>query len=245
METGGIYQIRCLVNGKVYVGSAKSFEWRWGSHLYELRKGTHINPHLQRSFIKHGENNFVFEILEVLGEYDKDLYFYRENFYIDLAITSGKFYNIAKAEGGWTHHTLERKSEISSKISRGLREHAASLTAEERKEKYGKHRGIPLSDETKAKVSAKLKGVPKSDETKRRMSEAQKNVPIEKKQEAGKRVGKTNVGRAASNRRKVQVDDNIFDCLRDAAIFLNSSSSALCRAIKYGKFKQHVIRYIS
>ena len=171
METGGIYCIRCLVNDKVYIGSAKSFELRWGSHLYELRKGTHINPHLQRSFSKHGEENFKFEIIESLGDYDKDFYFSRENAYIEEALLTGKCYNIAKAEGGWTHHTLERKEETKKKVSDGLKQHAASLSDEERREKYGAHRrGIPRTEEEKEKIRSKLKGVPKSEETKQPLS---------------------------------------------------------------------------
>jgi group I intron endonuclease len=242
MENGGIYQIRCLVNDKVYIGSAKDFSWRWGSHLYDLRKGTHVNPHLQRSFDKHGEINFVFEIVEFLGEYNKELYFERENFYIDQAINSGKFYNIARAEGGWTHHTNERKAEISAKVSKTLKEKYDSMTPKERSEKHGWSKGIHRTEEEKQKISSKMKGIAKSDETKQKMSLAQKsrNDLVE----AGRHVGKSNIGRKASNRRKVKVDNQIFDCLKDAAIFLNSSSPALCRAIKHGKFKSHTIEYV-
>ena len=244
MKIGGIYRIRCIVNDKVYIGSAKSFERRWGSHLYELRKGTHINPHLQRSFTKHGEENFRFEIVEELGDYDKDLYFERENFYIEEAIKTGKCYNIAKAEGGCTHHTIERKAEIVAKVSKTLKETLSAMSQEERREKFGWSLGISRTEDEKKKISESLKGRQLSDETRKKMSEFQLSRPLADKQEVGRRVGKSNVGRPAPNRKKVQVDDQVFDCLKDAAKFLNTSSSSLCRAIKYGKFKSHLVKYV-
>jgi len=61
----GIYQIKNLVNQKVYIGSSKEFKRRYTQHLNTLKKGTHHNKHLQASFNKHGSDNFTFEVLEV------------------------------------------------------------------------------------------------------------------------------------------------------------------------------------
>lgn len=61
----GVYQIRNLVNDKLYVGSAKEFKNRYKTHLNSLAKGTHYNKHLQASFNKYGTDAFVFEILEL------------------------------------------------------------------------------------------------------------------------------------------------------------------------------------
>ena len=60
----GIYIIRNLVSKKVYVGQAKSVYTRLIHHKHELLTGTHGNSHLQRSFNKHGEDNFEFDIIE-------------------------------------------------------------------------------------------------------------------------------------------------------------------------------------
>lgn len=60
----GIYQIRNLVNGKVYVGSSKNILNRWAQHKRDLKRGTHYNDALQRAWNKHGEDGFIFEILE-------------------------------------------------------------------------------------------------------------------------------------------------------------------------------------
>lgn len=59
-----IYAIRCKKNKKFYVGSARNWTTRKSSHLKMLRENNHHSLHLQRSFNKHGENNFYFEILE-------------------------------------------------------------------------------------------------------------------------------------------------------------------------------------
>jgi group I intron endonuclease len=59
----GIYCIRSLANNKCYIGSAKNFSLRKNEHFYELRNNKHANIHLQNSWNKYGENNFIFEIL--------------------------------------------------------------------------------------------------------------------------------------------------------------------------------------
>lgn len=60
----GVYQIRNLVNGKVYVGLTVNLKNRWYGHKKDLRKGVHCNPHLQSSWWEYGEENFAFEVLE-------------------------------------------------------------------------------------------------------------------------------------------------------------------------------------
>lgn len=60
----GIYTITNLTNNKIYVGRASSLYNRLWSHLDTLRKGIHVNDHLQKSFNEYGEENFLFETLE-------------------------------------------------------------------------------------------------------------------------------------------------------------------------------------
>jgi len=62
----GVYQIRNLNNGKVYIGSAKRFQQRYSEHIKSLNKGTHHNKHLQHAFNSDGTDAFVFEVLEVV-----------------------------------------------------------------------------------------------------------------------------------------------------------------------------------
>jgi group I intron endonuclease len=78
----GIYEIKCIVSGKSYVGSSKSIGHRWGEHRRLLRIGKHPSPRLQRAWIKHGEAQFVFSVLE--GCPVEKLHI-REQHWIDLA----------------------------------------------------------------------------------------------------------------------------------------------------------------
>lgn len=78
----GVYAIRNLVNGKMYIGSTiNPFNKRWQCHRKRLRKGIHHSSHLQASWNKYGEKNFSFEIIEVTSP---ELCREREGFYIDL-----------------------------------------------------------------------------------------------------------------------------------------------------------------
>ena len=63
INQSGIYQIRNLVNGKVYVGSSKCMKDRWRQHRTALRAGKHRSIHMQRSWTRNGEHTFVFEPL--------------------------------------------------------------------------------------------------------------------------------------------------------------------------------------
>lgn len=76
----GIYQIRCLASGKRYIGSSARIAKRWYEHRRDLSLGDHRSPRLQKAWLKHGENSFVFELIE---ECAKEVLFEREQFHID------------------------------------------------------------------------------------------------------------------------------------------------------------------
>jgi group I intron endonuclease len=63
-----IYQIRNLLDGKVYIGQTIRLKKRQQQHFTNLRNKCHDNRHLQSAFNKYGENNFVFEILNILED---------------------------------------------------------------------------------------------------------------------------------------------------------------------------------
>lgn len=46
----GIYRIRNIKNGKIYIGQSVDISHRWACHLYDLRNNRHANPHLQRAY---------------------------------------------------------------------------------------------------------------------------------------------------------------------------------------------------
>ena len=63
-----IYKITCTANQKFYIGSTVNKTQRWARHRRQLRDGTHPNKHMLASWQKHGENTFVFEIVEVVND---------------------------------------------------------------------------------------------------------------------------------------------------------------------------------
>src|SRR3990172_2642855 len=60
----GIYSITNIINNKIYYGSSNFCKRRWRSHKSLLNRNKHENPHLQRSWNKHGEKSFIFDIVE-------------------------------------------------------------------------------------------------------------------------------------------------------------------------------------
>lgn len=60
----GIYGIKNLINNKIYVGQAEDIYSRWIHHKSDLRGNRHHNCHLQNSWNKYGEINFLFYIIK-------------------------------------------------------------------------------------------------------------------------------------------------------------------------------------
>ncbi len=63
MESG-VYLIRNRKDSKVYVGSAARTRRRLNTHRNQLARGKHPNQYLQRSYDKHGAENFEFIVIE-------------------------------------------------------------------------------------------------------------------------------------------------------------------------------------
>ena len=60
----GIYQIKNLINGNIYIGQSVNIRNRWKQHIYELNNDKHSNSHLQNAWNLYGKENFEFSILE-------------------------------------------------------------------------------------------------------------------------------------------------------------------------------------
>ena len=69
-RSSGVYQIRCVPTGKIYIGSAVDLKARWDMHRRRLRRGNHSNIHLQNAWDKYGETKFVFLVLEYANKTD-------------------------------------------------------------------------------------------------------------------------------------------------------------------------------
>ena len=64
MQEAGVYQIRCLVNDRVYIGSTRWLEYRKKTHFSDLKKHDHHNINLQNDYDEYGRNSFVFEVIQ-------------------------------------------------------------------------------------------------------------------------------------------------------------------------------------
>lgn len=88
----GIYKIINVVNNKFYIGSAVNFSRRKARHFSELRHNKHNNRWLQASWNKHGEQAFVFVVVEEV--LDKSLLLEVENRWLKEHVGKKHCYNI-------------------------------------------------------------------------------------------------------------------------------------------------------
>ena len=58
---GGVYQIRNLDNGKLFLGNGPDFKAAWNSAQFQLKNGLHTNAALQSDWTATGADHFVFE----------------------------------------------------------------------------------------------------------------------------------------------------------------------------------------
>lgn len=64
-KNSGIYKITCVPTGKVYIGKTINFHKRYLCYLSDFRRNTgRVNQYLTSAVIKHGLENFTFEVIE-------------------------------------------------------------------------------------------------------------------------------------------------------------------------------------
>ena len=69
-EVMGIYQIRNVVNERVFVGAALNLHGIINRHKFNLKLGSHRNEKLQADWLAFGGESFAFEILDELTPKD-------------------------------------------------------------------------------------------------------------------------------------------------------------------------------
>lgn len=131
MKSNDVYKITNKVTGKIYIGiTNQGAGARYRHHWYEARIGEPSPIH--RSMAKYGEENFTFEIIEVVDTYDELKE--REKYWI-------KFYDSMNREKGYN-------------LTEGGDGTFGRLHSEETKEKIRqKAIGRKASEETKKKMS--------------------------------------------------------------------------------------------
>lgn len=124
----GIYEIRNIINNKIYIGSANNIKKRFTRHKRQLKKGIHHNVYLQRSYDKYGKENFTYNIIEETEELPQHDLFALEQLYIDN--TPNK-YNIGSVSGGDNLTNHPNREEIIKKISEASKKRYENMSDEE------------------------------------------------------------------------------------------------------------------
>jgi group I intron endonuclease len=164
--TCGIYTIRNTISGRIYIGSSVNIERRWRVHVHHLKAGTHHSSILQRSWDKHGEGAFAFEVWLVI---DAKLLIDHEQDLIDRLKPSLNIHPKARSPLG-----VKRTAETRLKLSVMKRGKQPDHLVEYSKQCIGKpaphvvesnrrRGGVktgPHSPERRANISLAKKGVP-------------------------------------------------------------------------------------
>lgn len=98
LKSKGIYRIHIVHANKDYVGSTtgpRGFIGRWKQHIRELKNNKHHNRHLQNTFNKYREDDFVFEILEYCSNISLTDIWKKEDAWIEQLDTYNNGYNLS------------------------------------------------------------------------------------------------------------------------------------------------------
>lgn len=180
-KAAGVYRITHLRSGRVYIGSSIDMRQRASVHLSSLSYGEHANEYLQRTWNAYGSGDFIFEVVELVG--DAQHLRGREQEHMDAsdACNRAKGFNLTPNARALQHTEETRRkigekakgrkpsAETRARISEAARNRSAEVVARltaplrnkspEHLAKMGAaHRGKVISAEQRAKQSATTKG---------------------------------------------------------------------------------------
>lgn len=185
-----IYAIINILDDKHYVGQAEDKDYRWREHHKQLRGFYHHNIHLQRAWSKHGEDNFIFLVLEVLES--KDLLNERETHWAKVVEaeyniappgqgmrgykhTEEARENMSKAHMGQKWTDEERRKKLSERMKGNTFNNGRKQSPEVIEHRTSFIRGRKESDLTRVKKSWAMTGFKHTEASRRKMSDAALN----------------------------------------------------------------------
>ena len=260
MKTCGIYKITCNTSGRFYIGSAANIYKRKKRHFKSLRDGTHHNVFFQRVFDKYGEADFSLRYsrtatLEEARE--------REQLLLDKYHGDPRFMNIGRdATGGDNLTNNPNRRKIVKKMTKAVREHMDSLSAEERKVKFGRPGskngmfGKTHTEEVKRNLSKQHTGnhynlgVAKSAEHKEALSASKKLLatqpgyvnPFKGKKHSVETLAflaTVNVGKIPANARKIKIGKKKFKSLTEAGRQLGVVTATILYRIRSDNYPEY------
>lgn len=220
LRGSGIYAIRNLLDGKVYVGSAGRMSARIAFHRSALTRGKHSNQKLQRAWLKHGAEAFEFVTLEPVGV---DGLAEREQHWMDTLRSVAEGYNIrlvatnnrgliaseatraamSAAQTG-RRHTAEAKAKIAA-ANKGKNRFTPEQIARMSIERQGRRH----TPEALQKIAAASLGRPRSTESIAKGEAARLATialrPIRHTDEARQNMSASKKGKPAKNRKPVEL----------------------------------------
>lgn len=142
----GVYLIYCSANEKGYIGSSLRVQSRFTNHRHDLRRGRHPNTHLQKAYLKYGEETLSYLLVEAVPRpTTPEILLERENHYL-MQLDETLVFNVV-IPALLSMVGYKRKPE-----------QVAALAAFNRGNQYAK--GLQVSPEIRAAVSARFKGKP-------------------------------------------------------------------------------------
>lgn len=204
---GFIYKITNINTGKVYIGqTTQPPTKRCKGHFKALRRGVHHSQYLQRSFNKHGESAFEFEVIDVVSSDKLDEY---EIYYIEYYNSFKDGYNMTMGGGG--HLGVEMTESTKQKLrDANLGKKQSFEAIEKRRQKMIGH---TTSEDTRKKLSDAHKGKIMTDEHKENLSKSHMGIQMGRKSKCKKPI-------------ICIEEDKFFWCLRDACDWLGKPINA-------------------
>jgi len=114
---GVIYIIKNINNNKVYIGSSmQGLLKRKRCHITNLNKNKHHSIKLQNAWNKYGENNFIFEVIEICTKED---ILVKEQYWINNYNSYTNGYNATPIAGNCLGREVKKETRL--KISNSLK----------------------------------------------------------------------------------------------------------------------------
>jgi len=230
-----VYQIINLTNNKRYVGSTKKYDKRKERHFLDLKNGNHHCVYLQRSYNKHGVENFKMEII-----YEGDNY--RE---VEQNIINAEYdilYNTSKfSSGGDLISYHPERDIIISKMKKSINER---YSFEENRMKHSKsgilnHNwkdGSTKKHETCNCGKNKVYNSLTCNDCRIRTGESNPFHGKTHTSESKKKISDSKKGQMPVNSMKIVIDDIIYDSQSAAAKAIGVSAATIHNRLKSGKF---------
>lgn len=235
----GIYKIVNLINNKIYIGSSKNLQHRKRQHFSDLRLNKHRNEHLQRSYNKHGLENFSFTVVEYCNI---DILLEREKYYIELCNPE---YNMRPITDTIPKSYKPLSIETRKQIGEAVRKYWFSRSVEYREERIKKlclgtkKRPKKIPKTTPRYLCQMCKTSYKSNTKVMMCINCRKKNPVKGKiisQKTREKLRMANIGKECKSKRKVEVDGTIYQSIELAAKAKNITPAAMRKRIKSEKY---------